>query len=292
VAGPFSGVPGTLTLLSNRMRSVSAVTTYDYTGMNDANFIHNLTPVQTIATSSAQNDAGMFEFNFRDERYLPFEGAGAISGWRFELPGEFRPFNYATISDLVVHVKYTARGGGEALRALASGHLRRVLARQVQAASDEQRLARAIGVPHEYPAEWAKLAAAAVGTEQPLTIDASRLPYFLSQLSLAIVKVTAVVLPKPNVTITGDWVSLKPPLAAWTGMGSMTELPVTRLVETAELVMDEFDFTQQPGGGTWPDWTPSDVKPDANHTQWSLALQRSAADIDDMAIVVWLRAGF
>ena len=175
VAGPFTGVPGTLTLLSNRMRSVSAVTTYDYTGMDDANFIHSLTRVQAIATSSAQNDAGMFEFSFRDERYLPFEGAGAISGWRFELPDEFRPFNYATISDLIVHVKYTARNGGDALRALASGHLRQVLDRQVQAASDELRLARAIGVPHEYPVEWAKLAAAAAGTEQPLTIDASRL---------------------------------------------------------------------------------------------------------------------
>jgi hypothetical protein len=30
---------------------------------------------QSIATSNAQNDDGMFELNFRDERYLPFEGA-------------------------------------------------------------------------------------------------------------------------------------------------------------------------------------------------------------------------
>jgi hypothetical protein len=35
--------------------------------------------MQSIATSHAQNDSGMFELNFRDERYLPFEGAGAIS---------------------------------------------------------------------------------------------------------------------------------------------------------------------------------------------------------------------
>ena len=100
-----------------------------------------------------------------------------------------------------------------------------------------------------------------------------------------------VVLPKPNVSVTGDWVSLKPPVAAWTGTGTMTEIPVTRLMDTPELVMDEFDFTQQPGGGTWPDWAPFDLKPDANHTQWSLALRRSASDIEDMAIVVWLRAG-
>ena len=39
--------------------------------------------VQSIVTSHGQNDSGLFELNFRDERYLPFEGAGAISngGW-------------------------------------------------------------------------------------------------------------------------------------------------------------------------------------------------------------------
>ena len=40
--------------------------------------------IQAIATSTGQNDAGLFELNFRDERYLPFEGAGAISQWRLE----------------------------------------------------------------------------------------------------------------------------------------------------------------------------------------------------------------
>jgi hypothetical protein len=34
-------------------------------------------------------DAGMFELNFRDERYLPFEGAGAISEWRLEFLQRF-----------------------------------------------------------------------------------------------------------------------------------------------------------------------------------------------------------
>jgi len=28
---------------------------------------------------------GMPKLNFRDERYLPFEGAGAISTWQLEL---------------------------------------------------------------------------------------------------------------------------------------------------------------------------------------------------------------
>jgi hypothetical protein len=45
--------------------------------------------MQSIATSSGQADSGLFELNFRDERYLPFEGAGAISRWRLELSGKW-----------------------------------------------------------------------------------------------------------------------------------------------------------------------------------------------------------
>lgn len=37
------------------------------------------------SASSAQSDSDTFEFNFRDERYLPFELAGAISEWQIEL---------------------------------------------------------------------------------------------------------------------------------------------------------------------------------------------------------------
>ena len=51
----------------------------------------------------------MFEFNFRDERYMPFEGAGAISSWKVELPSGFRQFDYQTISDVIIHISYTAQ---------------------------------------------------------------------------------------------------------------------------------------------------------------------------------------
>ena len=51
-------------------------------------------PITSIAVSTGQNDSGVFELNFRDERYIPFEGAGAISKWRIELPGTFREFDY------------------------------------------------------------------------------------------------------------------------------------------------------------------------------------------------------
>ncbi len=36
----------------------------------------------------------MFELNFPDERYQPFEGAGVIGDWELELPKEARQFDY------------------------------------------------------------------------------------------------------------------------------------------------------------------------------------------------------
>ena len=62
----------------------------------------------SVATSTAQADAGVFDFSFRDERYMPFEGAGAVSEWQITLPGAFRAFDYETVTDVVLGLSYTA----------------------------------------------------------------------------------------------------------------------------------------------------------------------------------------
>jgi len=87
------------------------------TGEYDApeNYTTSRVPIQQITTSSGQNDSGLFELSFGDARYLPFEGAGVLSRWRFSLPNRFRAFDYSTITDLVLHIRYTARDGGELL---------------------------------------------------------------------------------------------------------------------------------------------------------------------------------
>jgi hypothetical protein len=102
VTGPFTNVAATLTLTSSRVRSKPQ--------LGDANLV-DVPPRRSvsIATSTAQNDAGIFEFSFRDERYMPFEGAGAISSWRLQLPANFRQFDYQTINDVILHVSYTAQ---------------------------------------------------------------------------------------------------------------------------------------------------------------------------------------
>jgi hypothetical protein len=79
VTGPYTSVNCTLTLQSSKIRVDSVASSEDY--VQDFHFVTNFAATQSIATSTAQNDSGMFGLNFRDERYLPFEGAGVISNW-------------------------------------------------------------------------------------------------------------------------------------------------------------------------------------------------------------------
>src|SRR5206468_11196178 len=79
----------------------------------DSRFNDYFGSLQAVVTSTGQNDSGLFETNLRDERYLPFEGSGVISEWQLELPSEVRQFDYDTIPAVILHTRYTARGGGD-----------------------------------------------------------------------------------------------------------------------------------------------------------------------------------
>lgn len=153
VVGPYTGVSGTLTLLSSRLRD-KAIVSGAYA--DDANYGACYLPVQSIATSSGQNDSGVFELNFRDERHLPFEFGGVISRWRFKMPGEFRAFDYDTISDLIVHLRYTARDGGETLEAEARTDLAGRLNRLTRAQTPTTGLVELISLRQDFPVEWRK----------------------------------------------------------------------------------------------------------------------------------------
>ena len=56
------------------------------TTQDDGRFLDSYGSTDVIVTSGGTNDSGMFETNLRDERFLPFEGAGAISTWNLSLP--------------------------------------------------------------------------------------------------------------------------------------------------------------------------------------------------------------
>lgn len=106
-ASSGQGVNAKLSLLSNRIRKKPLADSYDQTG----DYLPSRIGITTIASSQAEAYAGVFNFDFRDERYLPFEGAGVDSTWRLELPSDFRQFDYESISDVILHVSYTARNG-------------------------------------------------------------------------------------------------------------------------------------------------------------------------------------
>jgi hypothetical protein len=90
----------TLTLLSNKTRISGSLNAGQYaedTSNGDGRFVADFVGLQLITTSHAQSDSCMFELNFRDERYLPFEGAGVISPWRIELPIDANAFDFNTL---------------------------------------------------------------------------------------------------------------------------------------------------------------------------------------------------
>lgn len=136
VVGPYTTISCTLRLTKNSIRINTANGDNGYPhnadsgGLptDDTRFVENNIPVKAIAASNAQNDSGVFELSFRDERYLPFEGAGAVSQWSLELFNDanadfgrpLRQFDYGTISDAILHVKYTAREDAGSFRTARS----------------------------------------------------------------------------------------------------------------------------------------------------------------------------
>ncbi|WP_406466397.1 neuraminidase-like domain-containing protein [Streptomyces sp. NBC_01594] len=204
VVGPYTGVTGTLTLLNNRVRVKSLVSAgagaaggeaggyAEQTQGGDPRFLRDYVPLQSIATSGAQSDSGMFELSFRDERYLPFEGAGAISRWRFALPDEFRQFDYDTISDLVLHLHYTARDAGAMLRSSAVGELKKTFSGDGAAPGAPAALKRMVSLRHEFPDAWHRFLRTPAGVDRKLTVNISkqRFPYFTTRGDVTVTRLS------------------------------------------------------------------------------------------------------
>lgn len=121
VAGPYENIKATLTQTSHKTlvqpdSGAFAKIGGKVTPELDAgkpNFVRsNWISNQQIAISRGLNDSGMFELNFRDERYLPFEGSGAVSDWKLEMPKAANRIDFDSISDVIIHLKYTSRFDG------------------------------------------------------------------------------------------------------------------------------------------------------------------------------------
>lgn len=181
VVGPYTGVHCTLSLLKSSLRTSPLLKdgAYERQGTEDDRFVDSFGSIQSIVTSGGNNDSGMFETNLEDERFLPFEGAGAESTWSLELPRDLRSFDYMTIADAILHIRYTARQAGAVLGDQAVTELRDKLALEGQSG-----LALLFSLRHDFPTEWAAFVNGNGNFAAQLRKDS--FPYLVQGESLAI----------------------------------------------------------------------------------------------------------
>lgn len=270
VTGPYTSVNCTLTLMSDKIRKQTSTTAgYVYTGPEDTRFQHNYIG-QSISTSSGQNDSGVFELNFRDERYLPFEGRGTIGDWNLKLSSAVPTFDWSTIMDVVVHIHYTAREGGDLLREAAIG---------TPQDSDgglggRLPLQRGFSAKHEFPTEWSAFSRGQSAIEASLTLDLSekRFPYFARHLGLKISELQVVALVQDTDGSSKIDVNVTAP---GTDTGTLTELDA-----------ENGDYGGHPSGNV----TYDSIDPG----EWKITIDTSAMGapsewLDDLVVIATYR---
>jgi hypothetical protein len=201
VVGPYTSVNCTLTLQHSSVRIASqAGPSYErsQTG-DDSRFVDYYGTLQTVVTSGAVADSGMFETNLTEPRFLPFEGAGAISTWTLGLP-EMASFDYTTITDVILHVRYTARDGGAALGTAAAGSLQKQLPPNPGGSDPAPALALLLSLRHDFPTEWYAFATGSGDFTATLTMN--YFPYVVQSSTLSIDAITLYAEGEPPVAIT------------------------------------------------------------------------------------------
>lgn len=219
VVGPYTSVSCTVRLLSHTIRTTpraSSKTDYpqqdaaDSDSDADDRFTIIRVPINATALSTAQGDTGRHEIALTD-RYRPFEGAGAVSTWRFDLPAQFRAFDYRSIADVVMQVRYTALDGGDRLREIAQGAVLDYVARQ-EAEAGGRGLFMFFDLRADFASEWfaafGPSSATATG-ERELRLDrlSTRLPVFARRtpagriLALSVAVLGAAPLAAEDVTL-------------------------------------------------------------------------------------------
>ena len=121
--GKFDNVKATLTLSANRVRVKTDISSgyAEQPAGSDPRFLYSYAAnSQKIALGNAQDDPGLFitaiASNIADQRYLPFENAGAISSWHLEMPQINNEVDLSTVGDVMLHFYYTALDGGMAFQ--------------------------------------------------------------------------------------------------------------------------------------------------------------------------------
>ncbi|KHN97136.1 uncharacterized protein MAM_05245 [Metarhizium album ARSEF 1941] len=226
VLGPCTGVNATLTLLEHRYRvKADAKGSSDYPQKtSDERFQTDQVPISSIAVSGGQQDSGVFNLDFSSERYIPFEGAGAVSRWRLELPTAVKQFDYETISDVVLHVSYTALQGGAGFRKAASDSAV-AFQKTVADLSDTEGMFAVLDLKSDFPTEWQQLISAdpSKPSTMPLAALQDRLPFFTKGKVVKAETISVLVASESAIDMERDIelsASSKIPLGAGTSIGS------------------------------------------------------------------------
>ena len=265
VVGPYTSLNCTLRLSKHKFRtSAIAKDKNDYlekTDQTDDRFSTVNVPITSIAVSTGQNDSGVFELNFRDERYIPFEGAGAISTWQLELPDKFRQFDYDTITDVIMQLRYTAVEGGDKLKKAAGDSVQEYI-KNVEQLSQQEGLFTAFDLKHDFSSEWYKAIQPPAGaTERVLTLNNlnERLPIFTKGRQPDKIQATDVYL--------------------------FTPAPLSSSALVLTQATDEFTFTDGPAVGTMKTFV---IKEDVSCpvTSWQLKIQDVNTKLEKMWLIV------
>ena len=175
MVGPYTNVSATLTLNESWTRR-NANLADSTQPERDATVV----PQTAIATSSANQDGGMFELSFSDPRYLPFEGAGAIGTWGLELPSAIRSFDYDTITDVILHLSYSARDGGAELQEDGATSFEQSVTDGLTSSLNDLKalleqsdvtLSRLFSLRQEFATEWNRLLLPGEGQAQTVTLN-------------------------------------------------------------------------------------------------------------------------
>lgn len=192
VLGPHSSVNATLTLAQHKYRtSANATRAEEYmstaSSSTDESFRTDRIPIKSVAISSGAHDSGVFELAFAGPRYVPFEGAGAISSWRLDLPTKVRKFDYDSISDVLLHVQYTALDGGACLRTAANDAVSKA-GEAVESQGRQTGFWAMWDMKNDFPTQWHGFCQQLTAKTQPTTTPSfqlgslrDRLPFWSRQ---------------------------------------------------------------------------------------------------------------
>lgn len=250
VAGPYGNITARLSLTGNLVRKNTTLINGEYkkqeTGEN--RFQDGISPSQalatTIGTSSANRDSGLFQLNFNDERYLPFEGAGAISDWVLELPTAYKQFDYRSISDVILHIDYTARENSGTFKNTVNIYLQENLNAAIQGGWNEL-----ISMKAQFSDAFYKFlnpAPEQTNLETEFGVTNKQFPYIFNGVDTKITEITLLIQLKEGVDPSGNAVNAK--------LGETDHLPGFKTLQygsnsddkTYHLLYASFDYSTNP----------------------------------------------